>query len=133
MASLFFFILEDVAAERWIEKDKGHGVQAVNNPHGYSKYCPHTDVLTEKSLVLIPYSTTADKEKTIWCWFICTEYLKVGETEENEALGLYWSWAGLTRAVLKVCSPHDCPAQDRGSHCAASAPRQLPCACTQSQ
>lgn len=81
----FFFLVEDVAAEIWIEKDKGHGVQAVNNPPGCSKNCPHTDVLTEKSLVLIPYSTTAHEKKTIQCQFICAEYLKLWETEKNEA------------------------------------------------
>lgn len=80
-----FFSCRDVAAEIWIEKDKGHGVQAVNNPPGCSKNCPHIDVLTEKSLVLIPYSTTAHEKKTIQCQFICAEYLKLWETEKNEA------------------------------------------------
>lgn len=34
------------------------------------------------------------------------------------------------RAVVKVCSPHNCPAHQRGSCCAATGPPQPPCGCT---
>lgn len=91
----FFFPIEDVAAEKWTEKDKGHGIQPVNNPHGYSKNCPHVDILTEKALVPISYSTSADQEKPVRCQFSCTEYVKLQRTEENEALDVYWPWACL--------------------------------------
>lgn len=95
MTRLFFFPVEDVAAEKWTEKDKGHGIQAVNNPHGYSKNCPHIDIVTEKALVPIPYSTTADQEKPIWCQFSCTKYVKLQGTEEDKALDVCWPWAYL--------------------------------------
>lgn len=62
---IIFFPVEDVAAEKWTEKDKGHDIQALNNPHGYSKNYPHIDILTERAQVPIPYSTTADQEKAI--------------------------------------------------------------------
>lgn len=47
----YFFPVEAVVAEKLTEKGKGHGIQAVNNPHGYSKNCPHIDILTRRALV----------------------------------------------------------------------------------
>lgn len=87
---IFFFPVENVAAEQWTEKYKAHGIQAVNKPHGYSKNIPRIDILTEKTLVPTPYSTTADEEKPIQWQFSCTKYIRLQGTEENEALGVYW-------------------------------------------
>lgn len=41
-----FFPVGDVAAEKWTEKDKGRGKQAVNNPCGCHENGPHIDMLT---------------------------------------------------------------------------------------
>lgn len=93
----FFFPVENVAAEKWTEKYKAHGIQAVNKPHGYSKNIPHIDILTEETLVPTPYSTTADRRSPSNDSFVAPSTL---------------GCKGQRKMKLRVCTDHGHVYQD---------------------